>query len=227
LKKGNSPTFSAAKISRFTVMGMPMACNAAAVLVMDLFFFFFFSDAFSGCGNRLGFHILCWFSHCKFLSEGHHFGRILALGTLPLEMEVVNENAALLSNYDVFSLLTDLQAGENGQKKPNKFLQNLATISYETIKCLEKTPCKDQSPEIIEKFMKSLVPYNLSKAEKLQLLNHRPTAAVEIQLLIEESEERLTEDQIEELLQLVADCLIPESPENEEDDEDEEMIEDS
>lgn len=142
-----------------------------------------------------------------------------------MEMEVVNENAALLSNYDVFNLLNDLQAGENGQKKPNKFLQNLATISYETIKFLEKTPCNDQSPEIIEKFMKSLAKYNLTKAEKLQLLNHRPTAAVEIQLLIEESEERLTEEKIEELLQLVAECLIPESAENEE--EDEEMMEDS
>ncbi|XP_064624556.1 DNA-directed RNA polymerase III subunit RPC9-like [Lineus longissimus] len=142
-------------------------------------------------------------------------------------MEVINENAALLSNYEVLHLLTDLQAGENGQKKPNKYLQNLATISYETTKYLEKTPCKDQSPEIIEKFMNSLLRYNLTKAEKLQLLNHRPTAAVEIQLLIEESEERLTEEQIEELLQLVAECLIPESTENDEEDEDEEMTEDT
>ncbi len=125
-------------------------------------------------------------------------------------MEVVDARAAILSNLEVYSLLQDIQSGSNGQKKPSRTQPHLATITYSTLKYLENTPCKDQSAEIVQKFMKAVESFNLTKAEKLQLLNQRPTSAVEIQLIIEESEERLTEDQIEQLLDLVASTL-PES----------------
>ncbi|KAL3869674.1 hypothetical protein ACJMK2_042336 [Sinanodonta woodiana] len=117
-------------------------------------------------------------------------------------MEVVNDSVAMLSNYEVYSLLTDIQAGR-GQKKPQKSQQNLATITYEVVKYLENTSCKDLSPEIITAFMKALEPFKLTKAEKLQILNNRPTTAVEIQLIVEESEERLAEDQIYLLLDVI------------------------
>ena len=119
-------------------------------------------------------------------------------------MEVVNESSAMLSNYEVFSLLNDIQLGQNGQRKPSKHQKHLATISYSTLKYLEKTPCKDQSADTVTKFMQALAPFSLTKAEKLQLLNLRPSTAVEIQLIIEESEERLTEEQIEQLLDIIA-----------------------
>lgn len=117
-------------------------------------------------------------------------------------MEVVNENSAMLSNFEVYGLLTDIQAGR-GQNKPNKHQQQLATITYETIKYLETKPCKHQSEESITKFMKELQSFNLTKAEKVQILNLCPTTAVEIQLIIEESEERLTEEQIYKLLDII------------------------
>ncbi len=120
---------------------------------------------------------------------------------------MVDENAAKLSNFEVFQLLRDIESGTNGQKKPNKAQQNLATISYSTLKYLEKTPCAHQSEEVLAAFMKAVQPFKLTKAEKLLLLNHRPLTAVEIQLMVEESEERLTEDDIDKLLTIVLETL--------------------
>ena len=134
-------------------------------------------------------------------------------------MEVLDECSAMLSNYEVYSFLTDLQSKQKGHKKSNKHQQNLATISYETVKYLEKTPCQDENEEVINRFLSALHRYKLTKAEKLQLLNHRPTTAVEIQLMIEESEERLAEDQIDELLDLISTCFPDSSAAAEADDE--------
>lgn len=137
-------------------------------------------------------------------------------------MEVLNDNSAMLSNYEVYSLLSDIQSGK-GHKKPNKNQQNLATITYETMKHLENTSCNDKDPEKIKELMNDLEPYGLTKAEKLQILNQCPKTAVEIQLIVEESEERLTENQIYELL----DCVLKFNPSSETNMEDEQDGEDN
>ncbi|XP_014681313.1 PREDICTED: DNA-directed RNA polymerase III subunit RPC9-like isoform X2 [Priapulus caudatus] len=127
-------------------------------------------------------------------------------------MEVKSENTLLLSNYEVYSLLKELQSSEKGGKKMRKLQKHLATISYETIKYLEKTPCSQQDAQLVRAFLTAVQPFRLTKAEKLQLLNQRPTTAVEIQLLIEESEERLSEQEIEQLLTIVATTLPGSEP---------------
>nr|XP_054765902.1 DNA-directed RNA polymerase III subunit RPC9-like [Lytechinus pictus] len=138
-------------------------------------------------------------------------------------MEVIKESAAMLSNFEVHALLKELQSGssQRGKKSISKKQQNLATISYETIKYLEKTPCGLQTPEVVEKFLRALTPFSLTKSEKLQLLNHRPKTTVEIMAMIEECEERLTEEQMESLIQVITSILPGEQGEEEEEGEEE------
>ncbi|CAH0563830.1 unnamed protein product [Brassicogethes aeneus] len=112
-------------------------------------------------------------------------------------MEIVNSNCAALSNYEVMVHLQKLKDGKTKNKG------QLATITYETLQYLENTPCNFQTPENIEECLKALDAYGLSKTEKLMMINTPPTTALEIQLMIEESEERLSEEQVEEILQLL------------------------
>lgn len=121
-------------------------------------------------------------------------------------MEVVKTPHLLLSNYEVYDLLQEEGKSNSKGKKPSQ----KATIAYETEQYLKSyTPSTVTSPEIVKQFLVAFKKYRLTKGEKLQILNHRPTSLVELQLLIEESEERFSEDIMNEMITMVAE-IIPE-----------------
>lgn len=124
-------------------------------------------------------------------------------------MEVVKSCSAYLSNYEVLDLLQNMKS----QKKQK--MNQLATIAYQTIRYLEDTPCKKQTPEKIREFLRAMQPFNLTKCEKLTLLNLCPTTPLEIQLIVEDSEDRLTEKDVETVLQTIANLREDEDQETE------------
>nr|XP_025961364.1 DNA-directed RNA polymerase III subunit RPC9 isoform X1 [Dromaius novaehollandiae] len=81
-------------------------------------------------------------------------------------MEVKDANAALLSNFEVYQLLTDLkqQRKESGKNKQSSGQQNLNTIMYETLKYISKTPCRYQSPETVRDFLITMKGHKLTKS---------------------------------------------------------------
>ena len=126
-------------------------------------------------------------------------------------MEIINKNSALLSNFEVYKLLKETKEKEDLKYKNSNNQQNidknLPTIIYESLKHLEKSACINYSKEIIQNFLKDCEKYQLTKVEKLQLLNQRPASAVELQLFVENSEERFTIEQMDEILEFINNSL--------------------
>ncbi|KAH6912584.1 RNA polymerase Rpb4-domain-containing protein [Coprinopsis sp. MPI-PUGE-AT-0042] len=145
-------------------------------------------------------------------------------------MEVVNARAALLSNYEVLSLLKELEADHLARSKTLQRIkkedeavgktsipgntgsvletsENLRTIEVEAIQYLtfDYLPIKNGTPESITKLVKALEPYDLTKAEKLQIVNLVPTTAVELYVIVEELEDRFG-DRMDDLLQAIQDA---------------------
>lgn len=150
-------------------------------------------------------------------------------------MEILNKNSAFLSNCEVHALLQQTKEdlarkvlakkSKSAKQQPDPLGQlsdqqsaavdkHLPTVIYESLRYLERTPCAHQSPSVVRDFLRKLEErrehFPLTKAERLQLLNQRPSSAVELQVLIEDNEERFSLEQMDELLEFVLDNL-PES----------------
>lgn len=116
-------------------------------------------------------------------------------------MEVVDACSALLSNREVLELLRN-----NISKKQQT---NLATILYETTSYLESSPIANSSMKNLAEFLDILKEnkYDLSKLEKIQLANLIPQNESELLLMIDKFEEKFTEEQRSNLLQIIQNTL--------------------
>ncbi|XP_037808983.1 DNA-directed RNA polymerase III subunit RPC9 isoform X2 [Lucilia sericata] len=109
----------------------------------------------------------------------------------------VNPCFSVLSNYEVMESLKNIK-----DTKKKYGLRNLATIAYETLQFLEDSPSKHQNREAIVAFINDMQPYKLTTNECLMMVNDPPSSALHIQLLIEDSEERLTEEQVAQIIEI-------------------------
>lgn len=69
--------------------------------------------------------------------------------------------------------------------------------------------CKTQTKENIVEFLEAIKPFKLSKAESLMMVNDPPTTPLHIQLLVEDSEERLSEEEVCQLIEIAKQWLLP------------------
>lgn len=74
---------------------------------------------------------------------------------------------------------------------------------------LEKTPAGSQTRENIVAFFKATEQYKLTKAEYLQVSNLRPASAVEVHLIVEDCDERLSSDAVDQFLGAIEEILPP------------------
>ncbi|KAH7698842.1 Calcitonin gene-related peptide-receptor component protein [Aphelenchoides avenae] len=120
-------------------------------------------------------------------------------------MEVLDKRATILTNVEVLELLKEAKTKVAKPKQGGSRQYN--TILYEAMKYLGETPAAVQTPAHVKKLVKALEKFKLTGAEAMQIANLRPTKPIEVQLVIEECEERLTEEQVEQLCQIVAEIL--------------------
>lgn len=123
-------------------------------------------------------------------------------------MRVIKARAALLSDFEVLQLLKDSESEQRDDARSRKESKadlaeddhdvppNLRTIQFETISSLSQAfrPCSVQNAQHIHSFKQMLqdrgyvVPdadilegvVGLTKAERLQLVNHAPVSVVEL-----------------------------------------------
>ena len=135
-------------------------------------------------------------------------------------MDFQRDSIRLLSNYETYLIVKQIhesnnerEANKRGKKGQNRTLEHcnfgLNTVTYETLKYLEQTACVEQNADIMAQLYNEVQKFDLRKHEILQILNLRPTTPVELQLIIEDSETRLTEAQSNELIDLIRTKLPP------------------
>ncbi|CAO3587651.1 unnamed protein product [Absidia cylindrospora] len=132
-------------------------------------------------------------------------------------MIIKNAKSALISNYEVFNILNERieYQKEIQTTQPNvEYPEHLRTIQFELAEYLKKTPTKSQTTVQVKDFLEQMGQYTLTLGEKLQILNLRPKSAVEIYLLIEECEERFSEQDLDNILSIII-TTLPHEEENE------------
>jgi hypothetical protein len=109
----------------------------------------------------------------------------------------------LLTDVEVFLHLNALSS-----RKIAEDSENLQTIILEVQAYLRDRPAGNtQTPQSIERmtgFLKELHEYGISleKAEKLQIINSAPSSIPVLYTLVEECEERLSEEKMSQLVSL-------------------------
>lgn len=111
-------------------------------------------------------------------------------------MELVEASSEVMSNREVLDIL------ENYASKKQT---NLATILYETTSYLKSSPAASSTLSSVAEFLDAIKEkqYDLSKMEKVQLVNLKPERETELYLIIDNIEEKLTDEQRVELLELI------------------------
>ncbi|KAK9505741.1 hypothetical protein O3M35_009727 [Rhynocoris fuscipes] len=117
-------------------------------------------------------------------------------------MEVKKADAGSLCNYEVLTLLNELKdSTEINSKSGNQF----ATILYEASQYLQNIT-EGQTEQDVRSLLTALLhfPVQLTHDEKLMIVNTPPRTALELSLILHNYDERLSEEEVEKLLNIIA-----------------------
>ncbi|CAN3368951.1 DNA-directed RNA polymerase III subunit RPC9 [Diutina catenulata] len=150
-------------------------------------------------------------------------------------MKILVERDSFLSNYEVGCHLHDIKkryhwsfTAEDDKKGKDKHKKrfsacgiNLEVMTRDTLAYFEKTPTGsiDSYDKFVE-MMEFLNSYDLLKAEKLQIVNSLPRSLVVLYSIVDECDQRFSEEQSEAICTKINELFPGEDAEEEEAGED-------
>eukprot|EP00249_Psilotum_nudum_P010499 c22576_g1_i1 orf=803-1234(-) len=120
-------------------------------------------------------------------------------------MKVKDANTGLLTNFEVLDLLRSHGADHD----PLASAESVTPSECRVYDYIRKTPAGTQTRESVQHYFKEIDNYVLTKAERLQIVNLRPSTAVEVHLIVEDCEERMTDEAVEQFIETIASALPP------------------
>ncbi|KAI0545232.1 HRDC-like protein [Xylaria curta] len=138
-------------------------------------------------------------------------------------MRILEAQNAVLTNVEVYKFLSDQAKQYQSQKRRGP--GNLEMLRGEVLKYFETFPGPlSQKPlpydvASIPVLLEKLRPYNITKGECIMVVNLRPTTSAALNAVLEDMEGRFSEQQQEEIINIVVEVLgeFPLSGEGEED----------
>ncbi|XP_044499693.1 DNA-directed RNA polymerase III subunit RPC9-like [Mangifera indica] len=120
-------------------------------------------------------------------------------------MKILEGNAGALTNFEVLDFLRSRGAS----KDPTRVLVPVAPSEFKVYDYLVESVACNQTRENVNEFLEQCKKFKLAKAEMLNIINIRPSSLVEIDSIIEQSDTRFDEEQLQELIDLVVTLLPP------------------
>ncbi|KAL5205907.1 hypothetical protein ABZP36_034116 [Zizania latifolia] len=133
-------------------------------------------------------------------------------------MKIEKANAGFLTNFEVLDFLRSRGA----KIDPMGCLGAVAASECKVYEYLLKTPACNQTRESIDEFVTRCESFKLTNADKLNVINWRPSSAADAYAMIEECGRRFSKDErgeahnederVKEFLELVKEVLPPPPP---------------
>ncbi|CAN6342892.1 unnamed protein product [Urochloa humidicola] len=133
-------------------------------------------------------------------------------------MKILKENAGPLTNFEVLDFLRSRGA----KIDPMGCLGAVGASECKVYEYLLKTPACSQTRESIHEFVKRSEGFRLADADKLNVMNWRPSSAADVYAMIEECGRRFNKDErgeacnederVQEFLDMVKEVLPPPPP---------------
>ncbi|EES17032.1 hypothetical protein BDA96_08G110000 [Sorghum bicolor] len=133
-------------------------------------------------------------------------------------MKIQKANAGILTNFEVLDFLQTRGA----KVDPMGCLGAVAASECKVYEYLLKTPACNQTRESIYEFVKRSEGFKLAEADKLNVINWRPSSAADAYAMIEECGKRFSKDdqgeacdedeRVQEFLDMVKEVLPPPPP---------------